>query len=247
MLTQTNQKIGDFDCVVVRDSECETPSAVVILCHGFGAPGTDLVSIGSELLGVPNANKDVVYIFPAAPIVLDPLFDGRAWWMIDIEKIQQLMMQGDTREMRSESPDLLPDRRASMIHLIDLCRVDFNVEPSRIIIGGFSQGSMLATDVALHHPDKLGGLIVWSGSFINESVWTKRMKEISEGPDRLVVVQSHGRLDPILPMTGAESLRDFLSENGHEVRFYEFNGGHSIPTEAIQLAIQLIDSVAKEV
>ena len=240
MLTQQKQKIGDFDCVVVKDSECQQPNAVVILCHGFGAPSTDLVSISNELLGRENSNQKVVYVFPAGPIEMDPLFDARAWWMIDVEHIQQLMMKGETRELKTHSPDVLPERRKSMCGLIDHCRVDFNVQPNQILIGGFSQGSMLATDVAFSYPELLGGLIIWSGSLINESEWIEK----SKAREFLKIVQSHGRQDPVLPFDGAVDLRDMLRSHGHSVEFHEFGGQHAIPLEAIELAIQLIEGAA---
>ena len=242
MITQTTRKIGDLDCVIVQHKNCQSPKAVVILCHGFGAPPTDLVPIAAEFISLGGAMADVVYVFPAAPIELDPLFDSRAWWHIDMEKLQQLMMAGETREMKGESPEFLPERRASIIKVIDDCRETYSLPSSKIILGGFSQGSMLSTDVALHYEQLLGGLIVWSGSLINEATWTRQAKEQSS----LTVVQSHGRLDPILPMTGAEDLRSMLQETGHTVRFCEFAGQHSIPQDAIHLAVQMVNEVASK-
>ena len=99
---------------------------------------------------------------------------------------------------------------------------------------------MLSTDVALHYPEALGGLIVWSGALINESTWTEK----ANAQSALTVVQSHGRVDPILPFSGGEDLRDMLTESGHTVRFCEFNGQHAIPQESIELAAQLIGEVA---
>ncbi|MEM9942560.1 MAG: phospholipase, partial [Planctomycetota bacterium] len=204
---------------------------------GFGAPGTDLVAIGMHMHQQNPKLKDVVFVFPAAPIQMDPLFDARAWWMIDIEKIQQMMMQGETRELAKESPELLPKRRNELSGLIDLCRVDFKLAPNQIVIGGFSQGAMLTTDVAIHYSEPLGGLIIWSGALINETIWLERIQ--NQHP--LKIVQSHGRLDPILPMAGAEALRDRLVRHSHDVRFCEFQGQHAIPMEATDLAIQLIE------
>lgn len=240
MLQQTKQTIGDLACVVVKDSNLSRPKALIVLCHGYGAPGGDLVPLGDELASQQGTPAECVYVFPAAPLELDPLFDSRAWWPIDIEKIQQLMMQGESRQLKAESPAELPACRASLSRLIDHCRVDFDLPPAKIIVGGFSQGSMLATDVALHYPEALGGLIVWSGSLINETVWQPEAAACSP----LNIVQSHGRLDPVLPMSGAEDLREMLTAAGHSVRFHEFPGQHAIPMAAIELAIQLIDEVA---
>jgi phospholipase/carboxylesterase len=243
MIQPTKQRIGDLDCIVARHPACDEPKAAVILCHGFGAPPSDLVSLAGEFMEVDEIAREVVFIFPAAPLELDPLFDARAWWMIDVEKIQQLVLEGSTRQMRGESPDLLPKRRENLTRVIDHCRVDFSLPASKVIIGGFSQGAMLSTDVALHYPEPLGGLIAWSGALINEEIWSAKAREQSA----LTIVQSHGRSDPILPFSGGEDLRDMLTESGHEVRFCEFNGEHSIALESIKLAAQLIGEVASSV
>ena len=240
MLSQQKQKIGDFECVVVKDDECESPDAVVVLCHGFGAPATDLVSIAGEFFDREDGNRNVAYVFPFGPIELDALFDTRAWWMIDVERIQRLMMNGETRELKSHAPELLVERRKGLSNLIDLCRVDFKVDPSQVVVGGFSQGAMLATEVALNYTEVLGGLIVWSGSLINEVEWVEKSKSQSS----LNVVQSHGRLDPVLPFSGAEDLCELLRSDGHSVKFQEFGGNHTIPMEAIGLAAELINRVA---
>ena len=74
---------------------------------------------------------------------------------------------------------------------------------------------------------------------INEPVWQER----AEQQHKLRIVQTHGRIDPILPIEGAEALRDMLQRTGHQVAYHEFNGPHTIPMEGLQLAAQLIGDV----
>ncbi len=99
-----------------------------------------------------------------------------------------------------------------------------------MILGGFSQGAMLATDVALRLEEAPAGLIIWSGTLISEPEWRKR------APARrgLGVFQSHGRQDPLLPFLRAVALRDLLIEAGLEVDFLAFDGEHTIPLEALE-------------
>src|SRR4051812_9883368 len=66
------------------DREGAGAGPVVVLLHGYGAPGTDLVSLGREL-AVPS---DVRFVFPEGP--LDLGFGGaRAWWPIDMARLQE--------------------------------------------------------------------------------------------------------------------------------------------------------------
>ena len=243
MIKQTTETIGDLKCIVVKQLDNNQPTAAVILCHGFGAPGTDLVSLGRELMTADPKLENAVFYFPAAPIELDPSYDARAWWMIDIEKIQQLMASGQTREMRSTSPENLPVCREAIFKLIEHVKQTHALSAEKIVVGGFSQGAMLSTDVALHYPESLGGLIVWSGALICETDWTAAAKFKQQAGQALSVVQTHGTIDPILPFSSSEELREMLIDNGHSVKFKKFAGQHTIPMEGLQMAVELITSI----
>ncbi len=215
------------------------PDAIVILCHGFGAGGSDLVPCTAELIGTDDRLKNVLFVFPAAPIELDPMMDSRAWWPLDMEKFQQMMLSGETRDLRGESPVELPECRRMISAIIDSVCSGFGLSADKVVVGGFSQGSMLATDVALHHGEPLGGLIVWSGALLCESEWIAAAT--AHAP--ITVYQSHGKTDPILSFSGAELLREMLVAHGHQVEFDEFPGEHTIPAVAIEGAKKLIRGV----
>jgi len=236
MLKKHSEIINELECVIVRDAGIQAPTVAVILCHGFGAPGQDLVSLAREFFSVEEKLANAVFVFPAAPLELEFGYDSRAWWMIDMEKIQRLAMQGLTREMTHESPEGLPHCRELINGLIDHVSREFSLPAEKIVIGGFSQGSMLATDVVLRHPETLGGLIVWSGALICESEWTAAAKKQSP----LTVVQTHGTLDMILPVAGARMLHEMLTKADHFVEYQEFEGQHTISAGGLTAAVALI-------
>ena len=97
------------------------------------------------------------------------------------------------------------------------------------MLGGFSQGAMLATDVALRLDEPPAGLVIFSGTLVNEAEWAAR------APRRagLGVLQSHGRQDPLLPFDNAVALRDLLAGAGLAVDFFAFDGGHALPPDAL--------------
>lgn len=244
MIAASRKRIGELNCVVCRREDSEIPAkAVAVICHGFGAPSTDLVGICAEIAGQSEfALEEVEYIFPAGPMKLDN-YDSSAWWMIDMEKIQKLMEKGEFREFGNSSPELLPTRRDEIIAIINDAKERHGIEDSQIIVGGFSQGSMLALDVALHHDGVLGGVVLWSSAFINEEEWT----EAAAQQKPLNIFQSHGQIDPILPHAGAESLRDMLIENKHEVEFSSFHGQHTIDATGITAVNKFLDRIQSEV
>ena len=245
-MTMNRRKIGDMDCAIVDGPGCdEQIDAVAVICHGFGAPGEDLVPCAPQLYGAAESGlSNVRFVFPAAPIQMDPtgIYDSRAWWPLDMEKLQEIMQSGGTRDLRQDRPEMLDKRNQQLTDLIQAVVSEAGIGYQSVVLGGFSQGSMLATEVALALPETVGGLIVWSGTLLSEEVWTER----AAGKSGLKVVQSHGRVDPILPFVGAELLRDMLTEHGVEVEYVAFDGQHSIPQAAIAKAAELIESVAKK-
>lgn len=200
---------------------------VVVLLHGFGAPGEDLVPLGPAL-GLP---RDVRLVFPAAPLSLDAhgMYGGRAWWLIDMERMQRAIMSGQTRDLTRDVPPGLGAAREQVLALLDDVERRLGAPPERTVLGGFSQGAMLSCDVALRAERALGGLVLLSGTFLCEEEWRPRMA----AHRGLRVFQSHGVLDPLLPFDLAERLRDALVEAGLELDWVAFRGGHEIPPAAL--------------
>ena len=89
---------------------------VVVLLHGFGAPGDDLVSLAGELKAkLPAGTR---FVFPEAPIAFDlelGFGESRAWWMIDMEHMQSMLMNGRVRELVREIPEGLAPARTQLI------------------------------------------------------------------------------------------------------------------------------------
>src|SRR5580698_9241141 len=80
----------------------------ILLCHGYGAPGNDLVPLGRVI----DAGTGVRWFFPEAPIELP--WGGRAWWNLDLLRLQELALRGQRRLLAGETPDGLDDARAAL-------------------------------------------------------------------------------------------------------------------------------------
>lgn len=243
MLRAREEILGGLLCRIVESSIGDgRPECVAVFCHGFGAPGEDLVPVAWELAGFlgPVAER-VRFVFPAAPLTMDEygIPGGRAWWPIDMLKLQAAIEQGEFRDLRRDTPELLPEMRGRLTQLVEEVRQQTGLPPSRIVLGGFSQGSMLATDVALRLPHAPGGLIIWSGTLLCEDEW----RALAPHRAGMPIVQSHGYEDPILPFAAAEWLRDMLTSSGATVQFLPFHGYHQIPRLALQTGAELIAAV----
>ena len=208
----------------------DAPTTVVLL-HGFGAPGDDLVSLASMI------DAPVRFVFPEAPLELGGLHgDSRAWWLLDLARLEDELRRGIPRDRRTEIPDGLPAARDLVCRLLESAGARYSVTPDKLVLGGFSQGAMLALDVALQRQVPPSGLILMSGTLLAESEWQPRMPQLRGIP----VLLSHGRADGLLPFSIAELLRERLVAAGAEVDFHPFIGGHEIPATVLAAATRYL-------
>ena len=200
---------------------------LVVLLHGFGAPGNDLVPL-ADVLDVPTGTR---FVFPEGPLTLSfgPR-DARAWWLIDMSRIAQDQAAGRIRDLSNEIPKGLAPARNTMLAFLKEVEYTFNADPRKTVLGGFSQGAMLTCDAMLHTDRPYAGLVQLSGNLLAQQVLSPLMPKRKGLP----VFQSHGAQDEILPYVGAERLRDALSQSGLAVEWHRFRGGHEIPEPVLQ-------------
>ena len=200
---------------------------LVLLLHGFGAPGNDLVPL-ADALNVPVGTR---FVFPEGPLSLSfgPR-DARAWWLIDMARIAADQAAGRPRDLSQDIPKgLAPAREAMLVFLKEVER-KLGADPRKTILGGFSQGAMLSCDAMLHTDRPYAGLVQLSGNVLAQPLWGPLMPKRKGLP----VFQSHGTQDEVLPYVGAERLRDALIHAGLSVEWQSFRGGHEIPRSVLQ-------------
>jgi phospholipase/carboxylesterase len=210
------RKLGKLDAHVV---EVAKSGRTVWLMHGFGAPGDDLVPLADEL-ALPGIAR---YVFPEAPLSLG-FGDSRAWWLIDMLALQQAMMHGRLRDLSITEPDGLTEARAMVEEALAALSTQLGVRDEDLVLGGFSQGAMLACDLVLRSDKPYSAMVLLSGTYLARTIWTPLMPKRAG----MRVFQSHGRQDPLLPFSLATDLRDALRAAGCDVTWVEFDGGHGI-------------------
>jgi phospholipase/carboxylesterase len=172
------------------DGKGDGDGPVVVLLHGFGAPGDDLVGLWSMIKTPPNTR----FVFPEAPLQLPFQYaGGRAWWMIDLARFEQNLRTGRTKELTREIPEGLTEAREKLVAMLDA--VDANLGATQLFLGGFSQGAMLSCDVVLRTARPFAGLVMLSGTIIAADEWLSVVHQ-RRGQR---VFMSHGTQDPLLP------------------------------------------------
>lgn len=232
-------ELGGLKCRVVGAESKSKPELAVVLCHGYGAPGTDLVPLGAELFQLePKLEGRVQFYFPEAPLSLaaQGMPGGRAWWHLDVARLMMAAELGDFSSYRNQIPPGIELAREHLLRAVGEIRAATGLPTSKIVLGGFSQGSMLSTDVSLRLTEPPAALCVLSGTLLCESEW----RELASKRGPLSVLQSHGYQDQILPFASAEWLRDLFLEAGFSVEFVPFAGGHTISYEVLHRLAALL-------
>src|SRR3989338_2521210 len=131
----------------------------VILFHGFGADAADLASLAHEFNFATPCN----WLFPNGPlsVPIGPGITCRAWWTIPMSELE-----GDWTNRRP------PDMNSAVEKIFKMIS-SMKFEWKDLIIGGFSQGAMIATEVFLKAPVTPAGLICLYGTLMSKPLWSE--------------------------------------------------------------------------
>ena len=209
-------------------------AVTVVLLHGYGANGADLVPLAAEL---PCRLARPRWLFPEAPETLAsaPGAASRAWFPIDEESLLRVRTTGTPMGFAGEDP---PELRKSAEALAEAL-ADAGAAPGRTVLGGFSQGAVVALETAFLFTTPPAGLALLSGNLVAEDRWRRLAPRLAGVP----FFQSHGRADPLLGFEGARSLEVVLREAGLKGSLMPFDGGHCIPAEVVLALAQFLDGL----
>jgi phospholipase/carboxylesterase len=208
----------------------ERGGRALVLLHGWGAPGDDLVPLAEAL-----ARPGVRIFVPAAP--LPEMGGGRAWWHLDFSRPAH--SGGADGDLPAQPHRQVAAARAAVQAL--LRRIQAEHAPDELLLAGFSQGGMLTLDVALAADPPVTRAAALSGALLAESA----DRAATGAAPRTSFFLSHGRHDEVLRFAGAERAKERLERGGHPVTFVPFEGGHEIPSVVVRaLAAFLFDAGA---
>ena len=209
------RRIGPLDCMEVAGD----PSApTIVLFHGYGADMTDLAPLAGAIQAPKNSN----WYFPNGHLTvpIGPHHEGRAWFPIPLAELEA----GATIDLTERIPPGMKKSRENAMQFL----AKLNVDPSKLVIGGFSQGAMLSTDLVLHMDKKPAGLALLSGTLVNATEWDKLAANGS-----MPFFQAHGVRDQVLAYAHAQKLEQLLKKHGWQGQLQRFEGGHEIPPEVL--------------
>jgi phospholipase/carboxylesterase len=216
-----------LDVETVTDMpESERGGTAVVLLHGWGARGDDLVPLARRLLR-PRSR----FFVPAG--LLAKGIGGRAWWHAGAPDGPGQAWEDAIPSGYVARPEVIAARQSVQQLLRD---VRARYAPDVLVVAGFSQGAMLSLDVALAADPPVDRVGVLSGALLIDSLPALRAPR----DKRPRVLVAHGRSDFRLPFHGAERASELLRERGYPVTFHPFDGAHEIPPDVALALSSLI-------
>jgi len=186
------------------------PAGALVLLHGRGADEHDLLPV----LDILDPERRLLGVTPRGPLALPP--GGAHWYRLG--------------GIPSPDPETFHASYAQLGEFLD--GLPFALD--RVVLGGFSQGSVMSYALALGQGrTRPAGLVALSG-------FVPRVPDFSldlDGLDGYPVAIAHGSLDPVIPHAFGEEARDLLAGAGAEVLWRSTPVGHTIdPTIVRDLA-----------
>jgi phospholipase/carboxylesterase len=196
--------------------------SVVVLLHGYGADGTDLLGLADPL--APHM-PDTLFVAPDAPERCTNNAFGFQWFPIP-------WLDGSSEEAASAS------RRVSAVKLddfLDEVLEDAGLPSSRMVLLGFSQGTMMSLHVAPRRAEPVAGIVGFSGRLLEPA----RLAE--EAVSRPPVLLVHGDADDIVPIAALSETGDALTRAGFETYAHVMKGtAHGIAPDGLSVALSFM-------
>lgn len=190
------------------------PSAVVVLLHGYGANGDDLIPLGD---GWRRTLPDAVFVAPNAPHAIPGMYGGLQWFPLTLRDPSEYW-----RGVTAAQPIL--DR------FLDAELARYRLAADRLVLVGFSQGTMMALHVGLRRAVAPAGIVAYSGLLAGP----EHLAETKARPPLLLV---HGEVDDLIPVEALHVAREALAAAGVPLEWHVRPGlGHGIDAQAQWMA-----------
>jgi phospholipase/carboxylesterase len=210
----------------LRTIEAGTGTLPFVLIHGYGSSADEWIPF-TYTIRLPAGRRFVLPEGPETTRPPDGPRNGRAWWHLELDSH---LRPGDGLPdlSRTNPPGLATSNQRIRTLLAELAAKG-GYPRERQMLAGYSQGAMIAADIAFTTDEPIDALILLSPTIVNEPAWRAGMPRRSG----LRVFISHGRRDTILPFDASVRLEQAMREAGLRVTWFPFEGGHEMPVEVV--------------
>ncbi|HVZ99568.1 MAG TPA: phospholipase [Caulobacterales bacterium] len=190
------------------------PKALVVLLHGYGSNGADLISLApywaKALPGAAFVSPNAIEPVPQVP-------GGYQWF--PISNLDPHLMESGARNA-APSIDRFIDRELEK----------YGLDDSRLALVGFSQGTMMALHVGLRRKTPPAAILGFSGLLVGAR---KLKEEVARAAPVLLI---HGDQDGTIPIAAMFDSAEALAASGFGAQWHVSYGiPHSIGPDGLEL------------
>jgi phospholipase/carboxylesterase len=194
-----------------RSPGADSVYPTILALHGRGSNEQDLLSLA------PYLPKELFWVSPRGPHILG--INSYEWYRV--------------KNIGKPEPEQVASALQTIDRFIYEILIAYPINPQKLFLFGFSQGSILSMCYILSRPYRVAGAVAQSG-YIPKDFPKGVGFEISETEvkDKPILI-THGAEDTLIPVDWARASRDLLQKLGICLSYYEFNMGHNVSTESL--------------
>jgi len=190
------------------------PFPTIVALHGFGATAHDLLGIAPHI-----QEGEVLFLCPQGPMLIETAPGQRAHGWFPLSQAGEI------------EPASLVGARGLLEGFLEDAMHRYPIDPARVVLLGFSQGGVMAYDLALGRPERFAALVALS-TWLPDAVLSGLKDD--EARSSLKTLLVHGTNDPMVAIDNAKEARTKLEELGIEAAWGEYEMGHEINQNALR-------------
>ena len=199
-------------------SKCK-PQQAIVLCHGYGGDGKDISVLANNW---QRFLPDAIFLSPNAPEICDVNPQGFQWFDLTSDKEEVILEKSLYAEKKLDT---------FLNQILD----NYQLEPKKLALVGFSQGCMISIQIALKKRDEINCLVGYSGKIINQ----KHLSNLINSKPKIFLM--HGANDTIVSPTYLLEAKEYLAKHGLKIKTKLFKDcEHRIPIEGSSLGLSFL-------
>lgn len=207
-----------------RSAAAGTPRPwLLVLMHGVGSNEQDLFGLSAHI-------PDRFHVLSLrAPHRMGP--GAHAWFDFSVEP-------GGARSI-NEAQEAAS--RALVAQTVEAASAQLGIPPERVVVGGFSQGGIMALSLLLTRPDLLHAAMVWHSRLLAQVVPLQAPSDALRGKKLWL---SHGTHDNVIPLANAQAIAHHMATLPVSVTYREYPSEHEIRPSELAATVAWLESLS---